>query len=370
MNIGIDFRMSGTQYGGIGRYVSELVRSIAKIDKINSYFLFYCEDGQKNLIEREQNLHFIKVPFRHYSFSEQVFLSRILSKYNLDLVHFPNFNFPIRYKKNFIVTIHDLIHHRFGGVKKTNALHFLAYKQVIKRATHQSKKIITVSNASKADIVNEFKISPEKIKVIYEGISLHGNPTPKQVADFKAKFFLNKPYFVFVGIMQRNKNLSALAKGFQYFLQTYKLDFDLVMVGKADPHYPEIKHRVLDAVNPKNIVFTGSLNDSDLKAAYAGAYAYVSCSQFEGFGLPGIEAMSYGLPLAVSNIPVFNEIYEDGALYFDPDNPKAVAQCLNLLAQDRLYYMQIKNKALQRSKSFSWEKCAKETLQVYKAASL
>ena len=115
----------------------------------------------------------------------------------------------------------------------------------------------------------------------------------------------------------------------------------------------------------KNLVFTGELDDDDLKAAYGGAYAFVSASLLEGFGLPGLEAMRFGLPLAVSNISVFNEIYGNGAIYFDPEKPESIAQCLNLLAQDRLYYMQVKKKALEWSKIFSWEKCAKETLEIY-----
>ena len=109
----------------------------------------------------------------------------------------------------------------------------------------------------------------------------------------------------------------------------------------------------------------GPVDDEDLSAFYQGAYAFISASLFEGFGLPGVEAMGFGLPLAVSNIPVFNEVYENGAIYFDPHNPENIAQCLNLLAQDRLYYMQIRAKALQRAKVFSWEKCAREALEIY-----
>ncbi|MBI3231596.1 MAG: glycosyltransferase family 4 protein [Candidatus Doudnabacteria bacterium] len=370
MRIGIDYRMAGTQNGGIGRYVLELFKNLLRVDKNNEYYFFYNDyrfiEPLKIKIEGFK-INFIETNIQHYSLLEQVKFPFILGKYNLDLVHFPNFNAPIFYKRPFVVTVHDLIHHKLGGVKKTNLLHFSAYKTVIKQAILRARKIITVSNASKADILQEYPQTAEKIRVVYEAASSFLKPSPRQVADFKSKFYLDKPYFLFVGVLQRNKNLELLCRAFDLFLEDFRLNFDLVIAGKADPHYPEIKNQCLKIKNRNRLVFTGSLEEDDLSAAYAGAYAFVSASKFEGFGLPGLEAISFGLPLAVSNIPVFNEIYENGAIYFNPESSRDIAQCLSLLAQDRLYYMQLKQKAIARAKVFSWEKCAAETLEVYKS---
>ena len=371
MKIGIDIRMAGTQNGGIGRYISELVNGLVSRDLQNDYFLFYRDNsnlGDLDLEAKTAKTILVKAPFRHYSLKEQLLFPRVLKKYNLDLAHFPNFNVPIRYKRPFVVTIHDLIHHKLGGVKKTNFLHFFAYKKVIGSAVLSAKKIITVSEASKKDLVEEFSVPEAKVSVIYEGVSLSGMPTEKQIAEVKGKYLLSRPYFLFVGVLQRNKNLPGLTVGFNKFLARSGLDFDLCIVGKTDPHYPEIKAQALNIKHAEHLVFTGEVSDEDLKSLYAGANAFVSASRFEGFGLPGLEAMSYGLPLAVSNIPVFNEIYENGAIYFDNGNTDSIAECLRLLAQDRLYYMQVRAKAQARVKAFSWEKCAQETLQVYKTA--
>jgi len=371
MRIGIDVRMAGTEHGGIGRYVLELTKHLLKLDNKNEYFLFYNDsslDEIENLKSKTLNLKCVRVNIRHYTLREQIFFPFILKKYKLDLVHFPNFNAPILYQSPFVVTIHDLIHHKLGGVKKTNFLHFFAYKKIIKHAILNCKQVITVSNASKEDILNAYKIEKEKITVIYEGTSLAVQVTQKSIAEVKAKFYLNKNYFVFTGVMQRNKNLPSLCKSFDLFLEKYKHNFDLVIVGKEDPHYPDIKNECVNIKHRQNLVFTGYLDDNDLSAIYAGAYAFVSASLYEGFGLPGLEATRFGLPLAVSNIPVFNEIYENAAIYFDPNDQENIAECMNLLAQDRLYYMQIKQKALERAKKFDWENCAKETLRVYKQA--
>src|SRR3989344_782496 len=134
MRIGIDFRMAGTKHGGIGRYVLGLVNNLLAIDKENEYYLFYNDDDQlESLRIKDKGLKIkpVKTGIRHYSLKEQLWFPRILNRYNLDVVHFPNFNAPIFYRRPFVVTIHDLIHHRLGGVKKSNFLHFRAYKKII-----------------------------------------------------------------------------------------------------------------------------------------------------------------------------------------------------------------------------------------------
>ncbi len=368
MRIGLDLRMAGKQHGGIGRYALELASQLLKIDYLNEYYLFFNHDQQIETLKIKDNksiIKTVKTDIPHYSLKEQISLPRILNKYNLDLAHFPNFNAPLMYKRPFVVTIHDLIHHKIGGIKKTNIAHFLAYKKVMNNAAFKSKKIITVSKASKKDILNEYKIPENKISVVYEGSNLKTKVTESQKIETMKKFFLNKNFFLFVGVMQRNKNLPLLCRGFEMFLKKFNHDFDLVIAGRKDPHYPEIKEQCMAIARKGRLVFTGPLDDEDLSALYASAYAFVSASLYEGFGLPGLEAMGFGLPLAVSNIPAFNEIYEDGAIYFDPKNPQTIAECLNLLAQDRQYYLQIKQKALNRTKQFSWENCAKQTLEVY-----
>ena len=148
--IGLDLRLFGTEHGGIGRYCQQLFPRLLQLDKKNQYILFGKTDILKNL--QADNTKIIETKIRHYSIGEQLGFLRLLDKSSLDLVHFPNFNFPVFYKKPFVVTIHDMVHHKIGGAKKSHLLHFLAYKKVIETAAKNSKKIITVSEASKKDI--------------------------------------------------------------------------------------------------------------------------------------------------------------------------------------------------------------------------
>ena len=367
--IGIDIRMMGLTHGGIGRYVKELVLGLLSRQSEIQFVLFYNQDLKNDpvfsILRSNKNVELVEVNIRHYSFREQWHFYRILEKHKLDLVHFPNFNVPLAYNKPFVVTIHDMVHHKISGAKKSRWLHFYAYKKIIEHAARQSRKIITVSEQSKLDIASLLQVSKEKICVTYEGVSMPNTVAENQVAIVKNRYFLRKPYFLFVGVLERKKNLVMLARGFDVFIKKYQQDMDLVVVGKADAHYPEIRHKILDIKNRNRIVLTDFVSEQELSALYRGAYAYVSASLHEGFGLPGIEAMGYGLPLAVSNTAVFNEIYDNAAIYFDPLNPEDIAEKLQLLARDAGFRQKISENSLLRAGLFDWQKTAAQTEDLY-----
>ncbi len=368
MRIGIDIRMLGADFGGIGRYVFELVKHVLSADWENKYYLFYNNrTSDKELVRllNKSNVDFVTANYRHYSLKEQVLFLKLLNKYNLDLVHFPNFNLPIFYRKPFVVTIHDMVHHKLGGAKKSNYLSFLAYKEVMKSAVLHSEKIITVSENSKKDILQFYNVDSKKIKVIYSGATVDAKVTEKEIEKVKEKYLLKRPFLLFVGVLERKKNLIDLTKGFDEFINKYKLDIDLVIAGKVDRHYPNIKFNALKIKNANRLVFTDYVEEKDLAALYRGAFAYINASKYEGFGLPGAEAMKIGLPLVVSNTPVFNEIYDNAAIYFNPDDPSDIAEKIDLLINDNLFYNKLQENGLSRSQLFNWNKTAKETLSLY-----
>lgn len=363
--------MAGTRHGGIGRYVLELVTHIACKDKENEYCLFLNSDAPEELLSLPKsyaNFKNILVNIRHYSVKEQLLLPNILNRHNLDLVHFPNFNVPILYKKPFVVTIHDAVHHKISGAKKSRLPHFYAYKKVMEHAVSASRRIITVSTAAKKELVEILFAKPEKVVPIYEASSLKDTVSEDEVAEVKKRFTLNRPYFLFVGVMERKKNLLNLRLGFEEFLRQYGLDMDLVLAGPKDAHYPAIKNEILKSPHADRLVLTGYVSERQLRCLYKGAHAFVSASLHEGFGLPGLEAMNFGLPLAVSNIEVFNEIYDNAAVYFDPNDTGDIAEKLYLLSRDHAFHNQMQEKSFNRGQDFSWEKTAAETCEVYREA--
>jgi glycosyltransferase involved in cell wall biosynthesis len=333
--------------------------------------VFYNESvapADLDVLDQSLNVELVKVTARHYSIAEQTVFLRVLNNTPVDVMFFPNFNHPIWYKKPFVVTIHDMVHHRISGHKKSRWLWFKAYQMEMEHAARGSRAIIAPSEAAKADIAHYFPEANNKISVVYEGAFLEEQPE-ELAARVKQQFLLTRPYFLFVGTLERKKNIVGLARGFDTLLEKYKLDVDLVYAGKVDAHYPEEKFKALEIKHKDHLVFTGYVEDDVLAALYQGAHAYVNASLNEGFGLPGVEAMRFGLPLAVANTPVFNEVYDNAAMYFDAQNPDDIAEQLRLLAVDRQYYEHKQELAIARSRFFDWHKTAQRTLDILKAAS-
>ncbi len=152
------------------------------------------------------------------------------------------------------------------------------------------------------------------------------------------------------------------------FLEQYGLDLDLVLAGKVDRHYPDIKFEAMDIKHRDRLVFTDFVSDTDLAALYGGAYAFVTASLHEGFGLPGVEALRLGLPVLAANTDVFNEVYDNGAIYFDGLNPQDIADKMGLIARDAQFYGQQRDRSFARGQMFDWHKAAAETIAVYNQA--
>ncbi len=174
MRIGIDARFYGPSGGkGIGRYTQQLIINLENIDKENEYFIFLRQENFDLYRPLNKRFHKVLADYRWYSLKEQIYFPIKLYKFRLDLVHFLHFNVPIFYFRRFVVTIHDLIHRRTSKNGSTLSwlafsLKKIAYSVVIASAIKRSKKIITVSNFSKKEILKYYRVSSDKIFVTYE----------------------------------------------------------------------------------------------------------------------------------------------------------------------------------------------------------
>lgn len=410
MTIGFDFRMGGVGHAGLGRYTKELLLHLLRQNTQDQFVVFYNSSTDKTDIELLQtftNVELVKVKARHYSVLEQTEFLQVLNKCKLDLMHFTNFNHPIFYRGKFVVTIHDMVHHEMRSHKPTHFLHYFSYKLVMAHAILASSAIITPSQASKDAIL---KYTPQilknqkrlekiyeilhkalakvyskvfkrdlvvgfaknvnladienKISVIYEGVSV--NPVSENILQtMRDRFLLRRPYFLFVGTLERKKKVPDLAKAFDKFIEDYKMDMDLVVAGKVDSHYPEEREKILAVKNKQRIVLTGFVSDLELSALYQGAYAYATLSPNEGFNLPAVEAMAFGLPIVTVNVPVANEIFDSAALYCEVGDLEDASQKMHLIARDAQFYERQAEASLKRRTFFDWAKTAEETMEVY-----
>lgn len=407
MRIGIDCRL--WEQTGVGRYIKNLIINLSNIDKTNEYILFVRSQDAEGIKKQIANSKWriVKTDIRWHSVAEQVELPKILAREKLDLVHFPYFSVPIFYDKPFVVTIHDLIINHFSTGKASTLVYPLylakrhAYKFVISQAASKAKMVIVPSNASKEEVVNHLKVPASKIKVIYEGmdqdisnLKTQKSRLPKPGTGGQANLIPGK-YFLYVGNAYPHKNLERLIKAFCMFqgpvanllpasapnpfgeplAQSVRAvgspsaratlrDVKLVLVGKKDYFYRKLEEK--NKCN--NLIYFGKANDHELADLYSYALALVMPSLMEGFGLPILEAMSLRCPVLASNIAVFKEVAGDEAVYFNPTDVGDIADKLESIILNPESKSKLIEKAYQKTKEFSWEKMAKETLKIYSSA--
>ena len=370
MKIGIDCRLFSSTFTGIGRYTHELVDHYIKLnnklDKPHQLVLFFNKPEFKKFKEVE-NVKKVLVDAKHYSFAEQTKFLFKLNKEKLDIVHFPHFNVPIFYRRPYVVTIHDLTLNFFPGQKMTKFYHRLAYNLTIKNATKRAKKIIAISKNTKKDLIEILDIDPKKIEIVYNGI----DERFKLIQDasiFKKtlkKYKISKQFLLYTGVWRNHKNLPRLLKAFKILKEEKNLDLQLVITGKEDPHYPEVKKTVNKLNITEDIVFPGLVDDEELIHLYNAAFIFVFPSLYEGFGLPPLESMRCGTPVVASNISSIPEVCgEENAIYFDPYKASDIAEKIHSLYINSAKQAKLVEKGIKYSSQFSWTTTAEETFKL------
>lgn len=362
--IGLDARPYN--WTGIGRYLRNLIDQLLVIDQENEYVLFLEKDAAEQVPDSPKVKKVI-VDIPHYSWKEQTSMPRVIQKEDCDLVHFPHFNMPITYKDPFIVTIHDLTLSFFPGQKMTSFLHRTGYQATIKHACKKAKRIIAVSKNTAKDIENLMKVDQSKIDIIYEAVEFdkyHNRHSEEGIVEMKSRFNLKKPYLLYVGVWRSHKNILGMLSAFRKILDR-GIDCNLVITGKPDPHYPEVKNKIKELKLENRVIFPGFVPDEDLPLMYAGADLFVWPSFYEGFGLPPLEAMASGTPVISSNTSAMPEILGKAAEFFDPYDDEEIALAMERVLRDRGHREQLKEKGLLHVKQFQWKKMAEETLKVY-----
>jgi len=368
MKIGIDARMFGSQETGIGNYVKNLVTNVLKIDQTNEYVMFMMHDRINDVdIPKARNLKKVTVNSHWYTWSEQLIFPWIIYREKLDLMHFTHFNVPIFYRKPFITTIHDVTPLFFPGHKMNSIIRRNGFKLAFNNSVKNSKKIISVSNFTKDQIVKNFHINPDKIATIYEGT---GNIFRKEIncdkiKEIKEKYGITKPFIFYVGVWRNHKNITGLIKAFKILRDKYKQDIQLVLSGKENSYYPEVRQTWEKLNLSEHIIRPGFINDEELSVFFKAAELLARPSFIEGFAMVDLEAMSVGVPVAASNSSCLQEILEDSALYFDPLNIEEMAKVFNKILTDQQLRDDLIQKGFKQFSKFSWEKCARETLGIY-----
>lgn len=371
MKIGIDARMYGAAQTGIGIYIKHLIEEIVKLDKENEYRIFLLEPEYSNFISDNAKVKTIRVSAGWYGWKEQIILPRQFLKEQVDLMHFPHFNAPLFYPRPCVVTIHDLTPKYFPGHKVGASRHRrLAFEFVLKNILKKAKTIIAVSEYTKQDILRHYSVSPDKIKVIYEGARLTdiAGGDEEKIQNLKSKYGIKKQFIFYVGVWRNHKNLAGLIRAFDVLIKEYKLDIELVLGGKEDPFYPEARREWEISELGSRIIRPGFVADEELPLFYKAAEVFVIPSFAEGFALGGLEAMNCGTPVASSSAGSLPEILGPAVVYFNPADHREMAKAIFSVLSDTRLRKRLIETGFEQAKKYSWRKMAEETLKVYKEA--
>jgi glycosyltransferase involved in cell wall biosynthesis len=374
MRIGIDARLYGLEHAGLGRYVTQLVEEVLKLDRKNHYVLF-LNSAHIEKFKNRKRVTVVKTNTPIYSFAEQVFLPFIFAKEKLDLLHVPHFNAPLLYPGKIVLTVHDLIKHDSKGPETTTrhrSLYLIkrfGYLTLTNLIAHRANHLIVPSNFVKEDVAKRLRVAPDKITVTYEASSdsiKEVSLNDEEKTGLLNKYHLSQPFIVYTGSVYPHKNVDVLVSAVEKHNQNKEVDLELALICSRSVFWERLNKKIQEKNLQNQVKLLGFVEDADISKIYSLALALVHPSKMEGFGLTGLEAMSVGLPVISSNASCLPEVYGDAALYFNPNDVNDLTACLDSFIKDQELRSSMATKGYLQERKYSWKKMAKETLEVYK----
>ena len=365
--IGIDHR------AGTGRHVAQLVRHLAKVDRANDYLVFLSPGQMDDLkdVESAKNFRWFSVPTSVRNVVSGTiwnftYFAAKLREEHVDLVHFLDANRCIApHVCPTVFTVHGLI---AAHVKnKDGWLRGVYHKKIMPRVLRRADHIIAVSQNTKSDVVDSLRVAESTVSVVPNGctiwpsgdvdLRLCGNPRLSVV---------RSPFVLFVSRLEHpNKNHVRLLRAFKRFMTDSGRSMQLVLVGDPGWHFAVIEKEIGELELERDVVLAGFVTDLELKSLYLKARAFVMPSLYEGFGIPILEAMSLGVPVACSDTSSMAEIASNAALLFNPYSVDEIAEALNSVVHDERVRESLIRRGFERAAHYSWMNVAERTVDVY-----
>lgn len=284
-------------------------------------------------------------------------IPKVLDQYNIDLLLSPDGYIPLKSKVKTLAVFHDLnFEHYPNDIPYANRKYYLKY---FPQFASKSTRLATVSNYSKKDIVDLYKVDENKIDVVYNGANENFTPLTDNIKKLvREKYTGGKPYFIFIGALNPRKNLVNLLKAFDEFKKTDRNSVQLLIVGEKMFKTNDIFETYENMHFKADVNFSGRLNAIELHKALASALALTYVSYFEGFGIPIVEAFYTETPVITSNVTSMPEVAGDAALFVDPFSPEDIAKALSKISTDIELRTSLISKGKIRREKFNWQNTA------------
>jgi glycosyltransferase involved in cell wall biosynthesis len=353
---------------GIGTYVRNLLRQLARQDSATEYVLLCHESDCAVVTDLAPNFRAIAENAGAYSIKEQFAIPGDLRRAAVDLFHAPHYVLPPLTPCRSVVTIHDCIHLRFPQYLPSR-LGYAYARASMWTATHRAARVLTVSEASKRDILRYFSVPESRIDVIYNAIDdrFWQEPTPEQMERVRQRYQLTAPFVLYAGNIKPYKNLERLIESFHLMRQSHPelCDVQLLIIGDEISKYATLRRAVHKNKLHKHVRFFGFVSDETLAALYRLADVFVFPSLYEGFGLPPLEAMASGTPVIASNVSSLPEVLGTAALMIDPYEPAEIAEAMRRVLVDPALRADLRGRGLARAREFSWERSIRRVREIY-----
>lgn len=346
---------SWQKYGGISRYFYELIKRVSVSENVDVYQGF---NVNKYGLENVENIGriFSQSKFELpktgliYEWINRAGLKSFARNSKAGIYHPTYYNDYSIADKKLVVTVYDMIHELFPDYFRNDKATAAKKRIILKKAD----RIIAISEATKADLVRILDLPPAKIDVVYLANSLRLEVNEKRIFE--------EPYCLYVGNRGGYKNFLPMLEAFA--ASKYAKDLKIVAFGGGAFSNEEIA--VIKQLNFTDCVKQISGDDKLLANLYKYAEVFIYPSQYEGFGLPPLEAMYYGTPVICSDTSSIPEVVMDAALQFNPNNIDSMADAFNKILSDDGLRKELAVKGKKREREFSWDRCAKDTIEVYK----
>ncbi|MCB9228276.1 MAG: glycosyltransferase family 4 protein [Deltaproteobacteria bacterium] len=360
MKIAIDARMiqPGSMHG-IARYVYHLLDCFRNIARHHHFFVLINENNPLGKISWPEHMQLVPVRAKWISFREQWEIPLQLKQIGADLFHAPSFVAPLACPSRLLMTIHDLNH--LVLPQFYTPLHVFYYQIFVKRCIRRSRYVLTVSNFSKAEIVRNLGVEPEKVFVTYNGVSSAYRPIsdPDQSRYIRDIYGLPEEFIFCLSNNKPHKNVHQLVRAWCFS----DISLPLVLASMGDPAIIQLA----ESFGKKHLLyFTKFIAEEHLPTVYSMTRVFVYPSTYEGFGLPPLEALSCGVPVVVARSASLPEVVGEQAIFMDPYDYQSIAaalsQALEVSGRDQT---ELRQKRMNYARRFSWEDMARKTLAIY-----
>jgi alpha-1,3-rhamnosyl/mannosyltransferase len=351
---------------GIGTYIRNLLRQLARTDQETEYVLFCRPDDVAFAASLGPNFRAVVERSGPYSVAEQVRLPLAVRRERPDVYHAPHYVLPALVNVPSVVTIHDCIHLLFPEYLPNRGAYVYA-RAMMGMAARRSYRVLTVSEASKRDLLRFFDISSHKVEVVPNAIEdlFWRDPPEAELARVRAEYQLNGRFILFVGNLKPHKNVGRLIDAFARLRQRGVGDVSLVVVGDDVSALPATQEAIRVHGLAGHVRSLGYVPDPTLAVLYRLASVFAFPSLYEGFGLPVAEAMACGTPVVASNVSSVPEVAADAALLVDPLDVEAIADGLARVLTDDSFANALRERGPARAKRFSWERSVRRVRQIY-----